>query len=106
MFGADKQQELNAAALANPQPGDYWHEMFCGCFIVLAVTPETVTFCETKIDVDPRHWTWDVSKTSRVLREEFSKRLHYGSMPDKTWCDIGTKRHLEFVEEFNRLQPA
>ena len=36
-------QELNETALENPQPGDYWQEMFCPYFVVTAVNGDDIT---------------------------------------------------------------
>jgi hypothetical protein len=35
-------QADNIKPAANPEPGDYWHEMFCPVRVVLHVTAETV----------------------------------------------------------------
>ena len=36
-------KELNVEALFNPQPGDYWQEMFCPYLVVVAVKGSAIT---------------------------------------------------------------
>ena len=35
MFDHTEQDRLNQEAFDNPQPGDYWHEMFCPYFVIV-----------------------------------------------------------------------
>jgi hypothetical protein len=82
-------EALNNEHALNPQPGDYWVEMFCGICIVLSVSPLAVLLCRTKKDVDRYFWAWDLDKTEIMSREEFNRWLRYKSfsMQHKTWCD-------------------
>ena len=43
MFDQKDQDLKNHKALLNPQPGDYWHEMFCPYFIVVKVKGDDIT---------------------------------------------------------------
>lgn len=88
-----KEQDLqNHNALLNPQPGDYWHEMFCPYFIVVNVEGDKfrVLSCmggpgsynrkdepNARIEVDSGHWTFDCSKSMLVDRAWIEKAVRY-----------------------------
>jgi hypothetical protein len=93
------QDDLNTKHAAEPHPGDYWHEMFCPIRVVLAVTSETVVICEDRKDSGKNHWTWDLTKAKKILRENFGSRLHYESnaMKHKFWCDVEPECHKSFA---------
>jgi hypothetical protein len=95
-----KRDTDNAKHGANPEPGDYWHEMFCPIRVVLDVTPETVTFCETIKSTDENHWTWDLDVVHKVLKENFCEGIQYTSagMKDKFCADVVPRGHAEFAE--------
>src|SRR6266487_4051314 len=100
MIFYEEQEAKNNEHIKNPQPGDYWHDMFCPIAIVLAVTEESVTFCEKTKEIDHDYWTWDLSIIKKVWKEDFGKNFYYDSekMKDKTWCDVGSKTHIDVVE--------
>lgn len=83
----------------DPQPGDYWHEMFCGICVVLEAGLFSVTVCKTKKDVDADSWTWDLTKTHTMKRRDFSAWLRYDTIPDKTWAIVEPEAHKWAVEE-------
>ena len=102
MFNCDKQYADNLRHATHPEPGDYWHEMFCPVLVVLKVTNESVTYCEKRKSARPDHWTWDLSETKRVWREDFRKRLEYQSaqMKDKFWAWVAPRCHIEFADHW------
>lgn len=82
-----KMEKQSIKHAKNPQPGDYWHEMFTPILLVLKVTRKQVIFLEKVKAVGKDRWTWDVEKVSVLPRKEFKKKLYYSTMP-KTWCDV------------------
>jgi hypothetical protein len=82
------QQELNKTALGLPEPGDYWHEMFCPYFLVVASNPAknqyTILSCisEPNAKVNCKDgWSFDFSKHQIVNHEWIEKQVTYGSIP-------------------------
>lgn len=111
MFEDDRTKRMdedNTRHAIYPEPGDYWHEMFCPIRVVLAVTPETVTICETTKSTDKDHWTWDLSATKKILKEEFANGIRYKSeaMKHKFSCDVVPRGHAVFVKLFQEMQAA
>jgi hypothetical protein len=86
---------------SNPQPGDYWHEMFSPYFIVLAVDSKYVLVCRKRVPVDKDHWVFDVQHTVTMTRERFEKILSYNApgMEDKVPADV-VFGHMSTVEEW------
>jgi hypothetical protein len=83
-----------------PEAGDYWMEMFMGCYIVLGVTDTEVIVCSEKIDVDNDHYTFDIDRTKRFTFIEWRCLLSYfGKDKTDTWCELSPKKHLDFREE-------
>ena len=85
-------QELNKTALENPQPGDYWNEMFCPYFIVVNVNGWDITVLScmggpksynrkdevnAKIDNRDGTWSFDYSKHMVVDRAWMEKAVRY-----------------------------
>jgi len=85
-------QELNETALANPQPGDYWQEMFCPYFVVTAVNGDNITVLScmggpnsynrkdevnARIYNDDDTWSFDYSKHMVVDREWMRRAVRY-----------------------------
>lgn len=83
----EEREALNQKHLLDPMIGDYWHDMFTPIYVVVSVGKESIVVCRSTIDVDKSHWTWDVSKTERMTKPEFRKKLLYSSMP-KTWATV------------------
>lgn len=88
----DAHRQMNEKHINDPMPGDYWHEMFTGICVVLAVDENNVTICRKKKDVDRDHWTWDLSEKEVMTRLDFKTWLSYGTIPG-TWADVSRKRH-------------
>lgn len=87
-YDHESQQELNKTAMGLPEPGDYWHEMFCPYFLVLASNPiknqYTILSCisEPKARVNSKDgWSFDYSKHQVVDHAWIEKHVTYGSIP-------------------------
>lgn len=82
--------ELNHKHANDPKVGDYWHEMFSPCFLVIDRSRFSVSFLHKTKEADAHHWTWDTSKIETVAIKDFANRVSYKSesMKDKTWCDV------------------
>lgn len=72
----DEQHAKDAAALADPRPGDRWHEMYSFWLDVLDVSDRWVMF-----------WVNGKPKPRIVSRERFRQYLSYGTIPG-TWASI------------------
>lgn len=89
----------NEESFNNPQPGDYWNEMFVPYFIVLECLDDgTFVICDKQKSVDHEHWTWDLSGAKQVTKTYFN-RVKYGSI-DGYCADVSPILHLRFVREW------
>lgn len=94
----DERKRRDAEHLADPQAGDYWHEMFTPICVVLGRTDDGVWICKktkTKADDDGR-WTWDLAQFERMTSAAFRSWLTYGGTGDlaeQTWCSVLPGRH-------------
>jgi hypothetical protein len=96
----------NMKHLRDPEPGDYWHEMFSPqCVVIERIGPKLVLCRKTK-DVDLDHWTWDLDEIEMVDHAEWSNRMCYGSMPDKTIGTCEPGRCLRVVDEYRAMRAA
>lgn len=90
-----EQEQANEQALANPQVGDYWHEMFCPYFIIVNVEGDQyrVLSCMggpdsfnrkheiyAKKDLGDQGWCFDYSKSMLVDRVWIEKAVRYESI--------------------------
>ena len=90
-----KQDLANQKALAFPQIGDYWHEMFCPYFVIVNKEgdkfrvlsclggPKSFTRKDelnAQIEVDNGHWGFDYSKSMLVDHEWIRKTVTYESI--------------------------
>ena len=99
----NRDDEKNLQHYNSPEVGDYWHEMFCPYFIVLAVDDNGYyVVCEDRKDVGPDHWTFDLTKAKWVDKSYFDM-VKYSTM--KGFCaDVVTSpKHLAFVDEWIEL---
>lgn len=83
----EEQQVLNLKHIENPQPGDYWHEMFCPYHVVLAVADNHVIICEKNIDMKDG-WTFDLSETRTLSHLEHRNLVTYSTLRDKFVADV------------------
>lgn len=103
----DLKRQIGKFRYENPQPGDFWHEMFCPIFFVLDANKEEnkITICSKTMDVyeleqedvlksfeDPNNliakenirkvvsnsYTFDIEQIEVLTLEDFHERLkHY-----------------------------
>lgn len=122
-YDAANQLALNASAITNPQPGDYWHEMYCPYFLVVRVQGEqyTVLSClggpnshnrkhevNARIDLEDG-WTWDLTKSMVVDREWITKAVKYSTIDGFVADVVRSSRSARMAEawrisEVNRLR--
>jgi hypothetical protein len=109
-----EQQRTNQAALDNPQPGDYWQEMFHPYFLVVQVKSHdhiTVLNCLSKYGpdavtrVDAGHWMFDVSQSMVVDQAWIRDRVCY-SIIDGFVADVvqGREKFQAIVDEWIKYQ--
>ena len=97
-YGAMKAKSMEH--LDNPESGDYWHEMFSPVLVVVAVHPYGLVICDKIVDVDDKHWAFDLDHTRLVPHGYLRERFTYETMPDKTWCDVMPRKMEEVCEEY------
>jgi len=81
-MGWNKEHEpINRQHLENPEPGDYWHEMFMPYVHIVAVKGDKLTVYRKTIDVDKNHWRWDESNPSTMTKAELRQLVTYETIP-------------------------
>jgi hypothetical protein len=98
-LGTREYDAVNEKHVSNPEPGDYWHEMFCPYLVVLARVGDRVIIYRTRKDVDHRHWTWDTTKPEMMSLADLRKKVTYGNIPGFV-ADVAPRSHKQFAEEF------
>ena len=96
-FPRTKRDDVNDRHCYNPEPGDYWHEMFAPRCVVLAVAAGVVIYCETTRATDDTHWTWNLGHRTAKSKADFAKMLRYDSM-DATIYNCEPRAHLWAAE--------
>lgn len=104
-----EQQRINLEAMLEPQPGDYWHEMFCPYFLVVQVKGAAITILNclphrgvsARKPVDDNHWMFDVSQSMVVDQAWIEKLVRYDSI-DGFVADVsrGSERNQAVVNEW------
>lgn len=84
----EERQELNKKHIEDPQPGDFWHEMFSPYHVVLAVADNHVIICDKTKPTDWHHYTFDLSETKTISHQEHRDLVTYKSMRDKFVADV------------------
>ena len=110
-YDHDAQKQLNEDALRNPQPGDYWQEMFCPYFIVVAVNGAKLTVLSTlggpksfnrkeeldaKINNQDGTWSFDYSKSMIVDHAWIRNAVKYGSI-DGFVADVSRSDRMKSI---------
>lgn len=105
----------NLDALMNPQPGDYWHEMFCPYFIIVNIEGEQyrVLSClggpnsfnrknelNAKINVDNDNWAFDYSKSILVNHSWLEKTVTYGNVDGFVADVVRSEKTQRIVQEW------
>ncbi len=113
-WNKDQQHTDNERALANPQPGDYWHEMFCPYFVVVDVKDKdfTVLSCmggpdsynrkdepNAKIDMGDG-WGFDYSKSMIVDRAWIAKAVKYANIEGFVADVVRSEKTERIVQEW------
>lgn len=101
----DEADRLNARHLADPQPGDYWNEMFSPICVVVERSRSAVIICKATKQTDPDHWTWDLAKLEAMTLPAFAEWLSFKSegFRDFTWCRVVPRAHEWVVEAIAKI---
>jgi len=89
---------VNEKHISDPQPGDYWQEMFCPYFVVIRRLGDLVIICDQKKDAGDHRWTWDLTKLKVQSLAELRKQVTYGTIPGFV-ADVCPAAHLWVVDE-------
>lgn len=115
MFDNKERELKNLDALMNPQPGDYWHEMFVPYFIVVNIEGEQyrVLSCmggpksfnrkdelNAQIEVDNGHWAFDYSKSMLVNHSWIEKAVTYGTADGFVADVVQSEKTARIVQEW------
>lgn len=103
-FDSSRQDALNERHASDPQPGDYWHEMFCPVLVIAARFPIGVLVCDTPKDVGDNKWTWNLEKCRVMTVEELRRKLEYNSRKG-FWANVAPRAHgwvAGFVADIQR----
>lgn len=117
-MNVDDRDSNNRAALADPQPGDYWHEMFCPYFIIVNKEGDRyrVLSCiggpnswdrknELNARVDSRDgWHFDYSKSMLVNHEWIRKTVTYSSIEGFVADVVQSEKTKTIVHEWREHQ--
>ena len=88
-YDHEKQQLKNFKALTDPQPGDYWQEMFCPYFVVVKVKGDAITVLSclkhkdepyAKVENRDGTWSFDYSQSMVVDRAWIERKVKYQSI--------------------------
>lgn len=95
--------ETNEKHSKDPQPGDYWHEMFSPMAVVLDVQGDTVVFCRHTVDLG-KCWRWNHKLSERLPKSEFANLFRYKTMPHKFHADVVPRSHMPDVAAYRSEQ--
>lgn len=92
---------LNLKHLHNPEPGDYWHEMFCPVIVVIDVDLEK----DAVYVIDARGKQSIDSDTDVILvdKEDFISVNSYKHRQDTTPSDVSPGKYKAMSEEWNQV---
>lgn len=94
IFPRDERDDLADKHATDPQPGDYWHEMYTPVCVVLGVAAGMVIYCENTKPASPNTWTWDLSVRQAKSLEDFKRMLEYGpSVPGRYYANVEPELH-------------
>jgi hypothetical protein len=107
----------NVDAALNPQPGDYWHEMFCPYFMVVAAKGERVTVLSclsqgehrkgelnARIDNGDGTWSLDPSKYMMVSRQWLIDAVTYRKAIDSGFCADVRRGYEDIVQGWREFR--
>jgi hypothetical protein len=98
-MGTKEYEPINEKHCANPQPGDYWHEMFCPYLVVLQRVVDSVIVYQKRKDVPANKWTWDTDAPSMISLADLRKKVTFGSIPGFV-ASVEPGAHKVFADEF------
>jgi hypothetical protein len=98
----DERNELNVKHLAYPQPGDYWHEMFCGYLVILKVEADKIYICDVKKDIDSEYWEFDLEKSRIISKQELERDVKYSTI-DGFVADVIPEHLMPTVRKWEKL---
>lgn len=104
-FGTPAYDAINEKHVADPQPGDYWHEMFCPYVAILARVGNHLIVYRKRKDVPPNHWTWDTDEPSMMTLAELRKLVTYDTI-DGFVADVVPGHMKDFADEFAKRLPS
>ncbi len=119
MYDPEAQDLKNHKALLNPQPGDYWNEMFCPYFIVVNVEGPDITVLSclggphsynrqheinAKIEVDGSHWAFDYGKEMIVDRAWIEKAVRYDTIDGFVADVVQSEKTERIVQEWRNYK--
>lgn len=95
-------KRVSAEHAKDPQPGDYWHEMFSPQYLVIEVGKFSVVCLHKKVVHADETWTWNTRDILVLSRQDFRRKVHYSDNFELgTWCMVvpNWKHWREFAEE-------
>ena len=114
-----KEQKLaNNKALLDPQPGDYWHEMFCPYFIVVQVKKDAITVLSclggpnsynrkdepsAKVKNKDGTWSFDYSKSMVVDRAWIERAVKYETIDGFVADVVQSEKSKAIVDEWRHF---
>lgn len=105
-LGTREYDAVNEEHCADPQPGDYWHEMFCPYLVVLLRIGKNVIVCQTRKDFPDGGWTWDMDKPEIITLERLREIVTYGRLPTRFVADVAPGSHKRFSDYFASMLKA
>ncbi len=97
---------INEKHVAEPQPGDYWHECFSPYHVVLAVDGDAVTICDKTLSVGKSQWTFDLSVIKTVSRSELRALARYGVIDGWIASVVVGGSCMTFVDDYRAMLAA
>ena len=79
----------NEIAAKDPQPGDYWSEMFCPVCLVVGRKENKVFIYENYKPIDKGYWSWDTEKVSEYDIKDFQSKISHETIGLLTSFHLG-----------------
>jgi len=106
--------QANRSALIDPQPGDYWHEMFCPYFLVVEVKGSAIRVLscmggpnsynrkdELNAKIDTKDgWGFDYSKSMIVDREWMERAVKYDTIDSFVADVVRSEKTIAVADEW------
>jgi hypothetical protein len=88
IFNNKDQTALNVKHVNDPQPGDFWHEMYAPIIRVLGRTADGSVIVQKVHGLQGTDVRDDDPAPIVMTLTEFKRWVSYQTMPDKTYCDV------------------